>query len=296
MTLALHDFITDAEAQRIIAEARREDLGPDQLDITSTLLVPADATGSAQIRARQGGILCGAALLPLIVAEYDPAIQLKLHLHDGDALTPDAVIAQVNGPLRSLLAMERIALNFLMHLSGIATLTARYVQTVRDTTAQIYDTRKTIPGLRALAKYAVTCGGGHAHRLGLYDAILVKDNHLAHLQPTDLANAVADMVRLARSTHPAPAFIEVEVDRLDQLEALLPVGCDIILLDNMPPDLLRQAVQMRDRIAPRIQLEASGGITLDNLHAIAQTGIERIAIGALTHSAPALDLGMDIVA
>jgi nicotinate-nucleotide pyrophosphorylase (carboxylating) len=190
--------------------------------------------------------------------------------------------------------MERVALNFCTHLSGIATLTSAFVDAVRGTKAGIYDTRKTIPGLRGLAKYAVACGGGRNHRIGLYDAVLVKDNHIAHVPTAQLAAAMSAGIAKARAMQPRPVFVEIEVDNLAQLEEVLRCDVDIILLDNMTPSQMQQAVSLRNRIAPRIELEASGGITLANVRAAAETGVDRIAIGALTHSAVALDLGLDI--
>ncbi len=291
---ALNDYVAVADLQALIAAARREDVGDAGVDVTSELLVPADATATAEMRARQPGRLAGAALLTMIADAYDPAVRVDVLVDDGATLARGDVVARFTGALRSILALERVALNFVTHLSGIASLTARYVAAVEGTRARIYDTRKTIPGLRGLAKYAVVCGGGAAHRIGLYDAVLVKDNHIAHLSTQQLPNAITELVQRARSRRPAPAFIEVEVDRLDQLERVLPCGIDIALLDNMGVDALRQAIALRDRIAPHVQLESSGGVTLDTVRQIAETGVDRIAIGALTHSAPALDLGLDI--
>ena len=234
----------------------------------------------------------------MIAAAYDPALELDVKLDDGAALKPAAVVAHVRGPLRALLAMERVALNFLTHLCGIASLTARYVEAVRGTQAGIYDTRKTIPGLRRLAKYAVTCGGGHAHRVGLHDAVLVKDNHIAAVPLDRLTDFVADMVRRAAALQPPPAFVEVEVDTIEQLKRVLPAMAaspgSIVLLDNMKLDQLRTAVNVRNQAAPGVLLEASGGVGLDTVIGIARTGVDRIAVGALTHSAPALDLGLDV--
>ena len=204
------------------------------------------------------------------------------------------VVGTLSGSLRGILAVERVLLNLLTHLSGIATLTAAYVAQVAGTSADIYDTRKTIPGLRDLAKYAVACGGGCNHRMGLHDAVLVKDNHIAHIAPAELPGALARMVVAARAAKPRPTFVEIEVDTLDQLRAVLPTGPDIVLLDNMAPDQLRDAVALRNAAAPGVLLEASGGVTLETVGAIARTGVDRIAVGALTHSAPALDLGLDI--
>ncbi len=293
----LDDFVPRDEAAALIARARQEDLGPENLDITCAVFLPHDRPTVAVMHARKPGRLAGAALLPVVARTYDPAVQVELAAHDGSALAPRQTVATFRGPLRSVLAMERIALNFCTHLSGIATLTAQYVETVAGTKAKIYDTRKTIPGLRGLAKYAVACGGGHNHRIGLYDAVLVKDNHIAHIPPAQLAAALSDAISRARAWQPAsqrPSFVEVEVDTLAQLEIVLACDVDIVLLDNMTPAQMRQAVTLRNRIAPRVELEASGGVNLASVRAIAESGVERIAIGALTHSAVALDLGLDI--
>ena len=291
----LFAFVTPAELETLVTLARREDMGPDARDLTSELFIPATLTGRALFRARKPGQLAGVAIIPTVARLYDPRLTTHPLLTDGSALHADQALAEVAGPLRSLLAMERVALNFLTHLSGIASLTARYRAATAGTRAVICDTRKTIPGLRQLAKYAVVCGGGVSHRLGLYDAVLIKDNHLAHLGLPDLAQAVQQAVARARVLQPAPKFVQVEVDTLAQLERVLPVQPDMVLLDNMTPDLLRQAVALRDRVAPNVQLEASGGVNLDTVRDIARTGVDRISIGALTHSAPALDIGLDVL-
>jgi len=294
MPPALDDFITRADLGRLLATARHEDLGRQHLDVTSQFLVPKGQTAKAAFRPRRPGTLAGVALLPAVLERFDRALQLHILRHDGDTVAPGDSIAEVAGPLRSILAVERTALNFLTHLSGIATLTAAYVATVAGTRARIYDTRKTLPGLRGLEKYAVACGGGANHRLGLYDAMLVKDNHIAHLSLDELPAALDRAIAKAtRSTTP-PSFVEVEVDTLEQLERVLACPVDIVLLDNMTLDELLAAVALRDRIDPEVELEASGGVHLETVGAIARTGVDRIAIGALTHSAPALDIGLDI--
>lgn len=294
----LDDFITPGEVESLIRCARAEDMGPSGLDITSAMLVPADMAGRAVMASRQEGVLAGAALLPTVAAVYNPMIQADVLMPDGSPIAPGDVVAEFTGPLRGVLAMERIALNFVTHLSGIASLTARYVALTRGTPARICDTRKTIPGLRALAKYAVTCGGGVNHRMGLHDAMLVKDNHIAHLPLNRLRQTLEDAIVHARRTDPPPAFVEIEVDRLDQLEQVLACHAgarpDMVLLDNMPPSLLVQAVALRNRLAPDVLLEASGGVNLDTVAALAAAGVDRISVGAITHSAPSLDLGLDI--
>ena len=290
-SLSLEDFISDQELESLILRARHEDMGAEGLDLTSTGLVAAEAQGRAQVRSRQDGRLAGAALLPAILSVYDTELALHDARPDGSPVRAGDVAASISGPMRSILAMERVALNFLCHLSGIATITARYVEAVKDTTTRILDTRKTLPGLRALEKYAVTCGGGTSHRMGLHDAVLVKDNHLSGQSPQQIAAAVA---RWRRGT-PRPQFVEVEVDTLEQLASVLECGADRFLLDNMTTDQLRQAVAMRDRSAPGALLEASGGVSLDSAQVAARTGVDMISVGALTHSAPALDLGLDVV-
>jgi nicotinate-nucleotide pyrophosphorylase (carboxylating) len=290
----LTDFISAYDLAALVHRTREEDMSPAPVDLTSEWVVPPQAQATAVIRARGAGVLAGAATLPTVTAAYDLAIKLADVVPDGSALTKGSVVAHVGGPLRSLLAMERVALNFLTHLSGIASVTRRYVDAIDGTRARIYDTRKTLPGLRGIEKYAVVCGGGCSHRLGLYDAVLVKDNHIAHLSLDELPATVRRVVATAKSAAAAPRFVQVEVDTLAQLRAVLPCGVQAILLDNRPPEVLRQAVKIRDELAPRVELEASGGVTLASVRTIAETGVERISIGALTHSAPALDIGMDI--
>jgi nicotinate-nucleotide pyrophosphorylase (carboxylating) len=200
-------------------------------------------------------------------------------------------LARVRGPMRSILTGERTALNFLQRLSGVATQTARHAALVADLLCKVLDTRKTTPGWRLLEKYAVRMGGGHNHRMGLCDGVLIKDNHLAALGPT--TSAVAQAVRLAREKHGTGVPLEIEVDTLEQLDVALAARPDIVLLDNMGPEQLREAVRRRDAVAPGVQLEASGGVSLGTLRAIAETGVDCVSIGALTHSAVALDIGLD---
>jgi nicotinate-nucleotide pyrophosphorylase (carboxylating) len=300
---ALDRYLSHDQLRSLIATAKTEDLGTINRDITSECLIPPTQTAQAHLRTRQAGKLAGLALLPTITEVYNrdarhlPDVRLQPAARDGDTAPADQPIATFTGSLRTILAIERVALNFLTHLSGIATLTARFVEAVADTPAIICDTRKTLPGLRALEKYAAACGGGHNHRTGLYDAVLVKDNHIAHIALGDLPAALKQIAQAARSQAPPPRFIEIEVDSLEQLELILQHArevIDIALLDNMPVEMLRRAVQARNRLAPRVLLEASGGVNLHNVKAIASTGIDRISIGAITHSAPALDIGLDI--
>lgn len=291
----LSRYISARRLGQLIRQARAEDLGPSARDITTDCLIPADATARAVVRSRQAGVLAGAAILVPIAQCYDSALTVTAALPDGGQLVPGAVVAEISGPLRSILTMERVALNFLTHLSGIATLTAQYVLAVAGTQAGIYDTRKTLPGLRGLEKYAVVCGGGRSHRIGLYDAVLVKDNHIAHIAAADLPAALNDAIAAARGSQPAPKFVEVEVDTLAQLEQVLGCSVDAVLLDNMDAAKMTRAVALRAKLAPNVQLEASGGVALDTVARIARTGVDRISVGALTHSAPALDLGLDIL-
>jgi nicotinate-nucleotide pyrophosphorylase (carboxylating) len=276
-------------------EALAED-GVDR-DITSMTTVGMASAGIGRVIARQRGIFAGSVMFDLLREAYSNKLTITLHVQDGEALRPRTEIASLAGPMQLILGIERTLLNFLQRLSGVATLTGQYVEAVAGTQAKIYDTRKTIPGWRQLDKYAVRCGGGRNHRMGLHDAILVKDNHLAGVETGYLGMALADMVREAASLSPPPDFIEIEVDDLDQLEEILKVsGVDVILLDNFTAAQMRQAVARRDQVGlvGRVKLEASGGIDLDSVRQIAETGVERIAVGAITHSAPALDIAIDL--
>ncbi len=290
----LDSFISPGRLAELILCAREEDLGPDGLDVTSDLFIPADLKGEASVVVRQSGRLAGVAVLPEVAQAYDENICVDIKTLDGAKVEPGQVVAVLSGPMRSILSAERVALNLMTHLSGVATLTSQYVDQVSGTQAKVYDTRKTLPGLRGLQKYAVACGGGGTHRMGLYDAVLLKDNHLAQVGATGLGEAVANAVKRSRDSHPQIKFVMVEVDTLEQLEAVLPTRIDIVLLDNMSVDQLRRAVSMRDAVAQPVELEASGGVTLETVGAISQTGVDRISVGALTHSAPALDIGLDI--
>jgi nicotinate-nucleotide pyrophosphorylase (carboxylating) len=279
----------------LIAQALAEDLG-EVGDITSTATIPSHARGGARLVARSPGVLAGLPAVERVVAQFELLDYWAPLLSDGSSLEPGTVIARVSGPMRSLLAMERIALNFIQRLSGIASLTAKFVAAVARTHAAIYDTRKTTPGWRALEKYAVRCGGGLNHRLGLYDAVLIKDNHLAWLQTAKRAgepDPIAAAISAARANTPLGTTVEVEVDSLEQLDRALVQSPDIVLVDNFTPELVALAVRLRDSVAPRVQLEASGGVSLAAVRALAATGVDRISVGALTHSAPALDLALD---
>jgi nicotinate-nucleotide pyrophosphorylase (carboxylating) len=283
-----------AAARHLIDLALAEDLGHTG-DRTSDALIPADQPGKAAFVARSAGVVAGLPVVAVLAASFRPDLVLDVIVPDGTAVDPGTRLATIAGPLRTVLAAERIALNFLQRLSGVATLTRKYADAVTGTRAVVLDTRKTTPGWRILEKYAVRCGGGTNHRLGLYDGILIKDNHIAGLARTgDPATAVRRAVELARA-FPGNAGlpVEVEVDTLEQLEQVLPASPDIVLLDNMTPEWLRTAVARRDAVSPGTKLEASGGVTLGTIRAVAETGVDRISVGALTHSAPALDIGLD---
>jgi len=285
--------LVDGPTLRALLElARSEDLGGG--DITSELAIPADRLGSGSLRARGAGVVAGGRVIGRVVEAFSTTLTVTTHVSDGDRIDPGASIATIAGPLRDLLAVERTTLNLLGHLCGVATLTRRCVDAVRGTRAVICDTRKTTPGMRALEKYAVRCGGGTMHRIGLHDAVLLKDNHLAGLDPAAIAALVESIAEAARGR---AAFIEVEVDALDQLAALLrlaPGTIDIVLLDNMAPAMMAEAVAMRNAVGAHPLLEASGGIGLDSVRAVAESGVDRIAIGAITHSVAALDIGLDV--
>ena len=278
-------------ARTLIALGLQEDLA-DRGDVTSQLLIPERQQGQVAIVARQAGVLSGLPLAWLVLQQMTAEGTWHDTLPDGTALVPGQTVAVLTGSVRQLLTAERTMLNFLTHLSGIATLTQQYVGLVQGTQAQILDTRKTHPGYRVLEKYAVRCGGGSNHRMGLYDGVMIKDNHLAARRAQFPGEAPARMIELVRQAWPELP-LTVEVDTLTQLEDLLPGGPDIILLDNMTCPQMEQAVRLRDRLSPGTLLEASGGVNLSTVAGIAQTGVDRISIGALTHSAPAFDLGFD---
>ncbi len=271
---------------RAVAEALAEDLGLAG-DITTDATVPAEATAVAVVTARQPGVLAGLDLAEAAFAELDPTVRFERLKHDGDALAAGEAAARISGNARAILTGERVALNYLGRLSGIATLTRRYVEAIAGTKTAIVDTRKTTPGLRALEKYAVRCGGGRNHRTGLFDAILIKDNHIV------AAGGIEAAIVRARENAGHMVKIEIEVDTLEQFDRVLAHKIDVVLLDNMSPAMLRDAVA---RVAGRALTEASGGVTLSTVRAIAETGVDLISVGALTHSAPVLDLGLDFTA
>ncbi|MGR9173283.1 carboxylating nicotinate-nucleotide diphosphorylase [Rhizobium sp. KDH_Rht_773_N] len=279
-----------ASLPRVIVEplvraALAEDLGLAG-DITSAAVIPPDHRSTVVMAARQPGVVAGLDAAELAFQLVDPAITMRQHLPDGAAIQPGSVIATIEGPSRGLLTGERTALNFLGHLSGIATVTAGIVAAIRGTKASVVCTRKTTPGLRALEKYAVRAGGGMNHRFALHDAVLIKDNHVA------IAGSVSQAIRRAKASVGHMVKIEVEVDTLDQLHEAMAEGVDAVLLDNMTPDQLREAVGI---VAGRAITEASGRVTPATAPAIAASGVDLISVGWLTHSAPVLDIGLDFV-
>jgi nicotinate-nucleotide pyrophosphorylase (carboxylating) len=280
----------------LVELAVREDLGAAG-DVTSLACIHADAPGRSAFVARREGVVAGLPVMRRVLERVDPSLRFEPHREDGAALRPGERIAIISGSMRAILAAERTALNFLQHLSGIATLTRRFVDAVAGTKARILDTRKTLPGWRLLEKYAVRAGGGANHRVGLHDAILIKDNHLAAVRQElgGTGDEIETAVRRCRAANPGLP-VEVEVDSLEQLDRAFACAPDIVLLDNMGPDLLREAAARRDARAPSVRLEASGGVSLATVRAIAEAGVDRISVGALTHSAPALDIGLDDLA
>lgn len=285
--------------RRLFELARDEDLGPEgsiEGDATSQAAAPDDRNVSAELAMRGAGIVAGLAAVPDLISVIAPEASFETTRPDGSVVHPRDAVATVSGPARQVLALERPMLNLVGRLSGVATRTARFVQQVERTGAQVLDTRKTTPGLRVLEKYAVRCGGAQLHRIGLYDAVLVKDNHIAGVPDDDLAEIITALVARARRANDDLRFVEIEVDTLEQFQRLLelPEGTiDIVLLDNMDPSLLRRAVKMRlDKRSP-VRLEASGGIDLDTIRVVAEAGVDRISVGSLTHGATSLDVGLD---
>jgi nicotinate-nucleotide pyrophosphorylase (carboxylating) len=278
-----------AAARALVEMALAEDLGPSG-DRTTLALIAENQIATATFIARAPGVVAGLPIAAMALERVDADLRLNFDIADGTVVAKGDCIAAVGGRLQSLLIAERTALNFLQRLSGIATLTRKFVDAVAGTNAAILDTRKTTPGWRLLEKYAVRCGGGVNHRFGLYDAILIKDNHIAGVN-----GDVVEAVKRARS-FPGNAGlpVEIEVDSLPQLERVLSVSPEIVLLDNMTTDVMRVAVAIRNRLSPPTKLEASGGVNLATVRGIAETGVDRISIGALTHSAPALDIALDL--
>ncbi len=279
-------------ALQLMTMGLEEDLR-DVGDLTSNAMIQPDRTASVAVMVRKPGTVAGIPIGQMVFEALDAEVVWHSHVEDGAKVKAGDTIAVINGRIRSLLTGERTALNFLTHLSGIATLTARFVAAVKGTKAQILDTRKTLPGYRVLQKYAVRCGGGVNHRMGLYDGVLIKDNHLSAWTSRESTPTVASAITeiLEKTGRQVP--IEVEVDTLEQLVDALDAQPDIVLLDNMLPEQIREAIAIRDGKSPGVLLEASGGVTLETVADIAVTGVDRISIGALTHSAPSLDLAFD---
>ena len=296
-------FPSNDELKSLVLLARQEDLGPRSDDVTSRLLIDENATAVGMLVQKQVGIVCGLPIVEIVCRAYDERLRVEqipgFHVEIIEGRFNDAQrspLLRIRGPLRSLLTAERVILNFLQHLSGVATQTNRYVRRVEGTTAKIYDTRKTMPGFRLLDKYAVRCGGGHNYRIGLYDGLLIKDNHLAAVTVKELSGFLSPIVSKSRSED-STRLVEVEVDTLEQLREVLKVdGIDVVLLDNMDCPKMQEAVELRDRSAKssKVELEASGGVTLETVRSIALTGVDRISVGAITHSPPALDIGLDV--
>jgi len=280
------EALSAEEIRKAVSAALAEDLGPG--DATTMATVPESLASTAEMRARQPVVVAGLGFAQSAFEQLSPTVKVTVFKPDGSHVSPGGVLMQITGPTRALLSAERVALNFVQRLSGVATLTARFVELTKGTSARILDTRKTTPGWRRFEKYAVICGGGTNHLIGLYDMVLIKDNHLVALR-NEKPNAIAAAVSRARSKFPN-LKTEVEADQLAQVEQALEAGADIILLDNMEPSVMRQAVQLCKGHA---QTEASGGVSLETARAIAETGVDFISVGALTHSAPAVDIGLD---
>ena len=278
----------DAEIERNVAAALAEDVGSGDL---TAQLVDAGAVRRAKIVSREDAVLCGTAWFDRCFKTLDPSIAITWHATDGDRVVPDQLLCELVGPARALLSGERTALNFLQLLSGVATKARRYADAIAGTRAQVVDTRKTLPGLRLAQKFAVKCGGGGNHRLGLYDAILIKENHI--LAAGSISAAIAAASQVAAAAGGRCQFIQVEVETADELKQALAAGATMILLDNMSLDEMREAVAIS---AGRAVLEASGNVTLETLRAIAETGVDRISVGALTKDVRALDLSMRFAA
>ncbi len=282
-------FPTGAWLDTLLDASLSEDVGDG--DATTTISVSADTYAEGEIVARSGGVVAGLPVLEPLFARIDEGVLIDCLVADGDRLEPGQAAARIAGPAAAILMGERTALNFIQHLSGIATLVDRYVDAVHGTDCRILDTRKTLPGYRVLAKYAVRCGGGANHRMGLFDRILLKDNHWASRDAS-----LAELVARGRERY-AELAIEVEVDSLEQLREVLPLNVDWVLLDNFTPETTREAVGLRDTVETgewKTRLESSGNVTLDSVRAYAEAGVDACSIGRLTHSVPALDIGLDI--
>ena len=276
------------EVAALVDRAIQEDLAMG--DVTTEALIPPDLRGEAILFSKAHGVLCGGPVALMVFQHIDPSLSIDPLLQDGTVLEPGQTIARVQGSIASILMGERTALNLLQHLSGIATAAARYVQATQGTKARIIDTRKTLPGLRTLEKYAVRTGGGHNHRRNLGDGVLIKDNHIAALRAQGMT--LAQIIRQARENASHTLQVEVEVDSIAEAQEALEAGAGLILLDNMPTDQMRQVA---DLAQGRAVLEASGGINLETVQAVAESGVNLISVGALTHSVQALDISLDFV-
>ena len=300
------DEVLEDDCRQLIRLAVREDLGRT-FDWTTISLVPENARGRADIVNREPGVVAGQGVIPLVIEEMQCDIEFEQHIEDGSSVAPLTKLGTISGSARDLLVAERPILNFLGHMCGVASLAREYVQAVEGTGARVYDTRKTIPGYRRLEKYAARCGGATNHRSGLNAAILIKDNHLALGAGSDkyspyeavvkanefILETFATEDRSREVDDLRDMIVEIEVDTLDQLAMVIPACPDIVLLDNMNPTMLSEAVAMRDEAQAAIELEASGGVNLDTIRGIAESGVDRISVGAITHSATQLDIGLD---
>jgi nicotinate-nucleotide pyrophosphorylase (carboxylating) len=278
--------LSDAEVDRAVAAALAEDIGSG--DVTTLATIPEDASMTAHMKARESLIAAGLSLGEATFRQLCPTVRIERLIQDGQRAQPGDSLLTVSGPAGPILSAERVALNFVQRLSGVATLTAQFVEAVKGTSAHILDTRKTTPGWRRLEKYAVACGGGKNHRMGLFDMVLIKDNHLAALRH-ERPNAIAAAVKRARERFPK-LKIEVEADKVEQVDQAIEAGADFVLLDNMSLAEMRSAVA---KARGRAKTEASGGVDLKSVRAIAETGVDYISVGALTHSARAVDIGLD---
>jgi nicotinate-nucleotide pyrophosphorylase (carboxylating) len=287
--MKLPDILFFPDVKQRIREALAEDLGSDKLDATTFALVPKGEKAKAHLIAREKGILAGGSVAAEVFRQVDSSVNVVQKKKDGAEIKPGDVVLTISGSARAMLVAERTALNFVQRMTGIATLTRRYVEEAGNPDVLILDTRKTTPTLRRFEKYSVVCGGGTNHRYGLFDRVLIKDNHLAHW--TREGGSLADAVTEARKKHPE-LLVEVEVDTVEQLKEVLAAKPDWVLLDNMPPAVLRRCVKLCAGIS---KTEASGGVNLKTIRAIAQTGVDAISVGALTHSAPSADLALDFV-
>jgi nicotinate-nucleotide pyrophosphorylase (carboxylating) len=279
------DIVITPQIEQLLRCALEEDIGAG--DITTLSTVPREARGKGLFRAKRNGVVAGLILIEKIFSYLDAGVEVRCLSNDGVSVARGTVVAEAEGPIRALLMGERTALNFLQRLSGTATLTRRYVDAVKDLPCKIIDTRKTTPGFRTLEKYAVRMGGGTNHRLGLYDAALVKDNHIV------AAGSISRAVEQVRRQAPFMAKVEVECENLGQVREALEAGADVIMLDNVNPKEMAEAVKLIDK---RAWVEASGGITIETLREVAATGVDFISVGALTHSAPAVDFNMKVAA